>query len=80
VLQASKLILRDFSVFATDYKMKYAIAMMALIPMLFSATGTAAETSTLEQIKSSKTKTRHSFPYENGSRRSRPLPVFYNKS
>jgi ABC-type amino acid transport substrate-binding protein len=35
--------------------MKYAIAMMALIPMLFSGTGSAAGTSTLEQIKSSKT-------------------------
>jgi ABC-type amino acid transport substrate-binding protein len=35
--------------------MKYAIAMMALISMLFSGTGTAAGTSTLEQIKSSNT-------------------------
>jgi glutamate/aspartate transport system substrate-binding protein len=37
------------------YKMKYVIAMMALISMLFSGTGSAAGTSTLEQIKSSKT-------------------------
>jgi glutamate/aspartate transport system substrate-binding protein len=35
--------------------MKYAIAMMALISLLFSGTGSAAGTSTLEQIKSSKT-------------------------
>jgi glutamate/aspartate transport system substrate-binding protein len=38
-----------------SYKMKYAIAMMALITMLFSGTGSAAGTSTLEQIKISKT-------------------------
>ena len=54
VLQAGKLTLSDFSVFTTDYKMKYAIAMMALISLLFSGTGMTAETSTLEQIKSSK--------------------------
>ena len=34
VLQAGKLTLSDFSVFTTDYKMKYAIAMMALISLL----------------------------------------------
>ena len=35
--------------------MKHVLAMMALISMLFSGTVSAAETSTLEQIKSSKT-------------------------
>ena len=52
--------------------MKYTIALMALISMLFSGTGSAADTPTLEQIKKSET-------IRIGYRETEPPMSFLNK-